>query len=96
MHGAHCGLPLKALVESEPRLLFLTSVRSGAPPLLIHGETRKLVEPRSAGSWQRLDAALFADTLDEFCAVWLHQAFPPPVGEVPSLLLESLARISRT
>ena len=43
-----------------------------------------------AKGWKLLDAALFGDAVTD---AWLHQPFTPPKGEIPSLLLEALARL---
>ena len=43
-----------------------------------------------AKGWKLLDAALFGAATSN---AWVHQPFPPPKGEIPSLLLEALARL---
>ena len=87
-----------ALHAADGRLLASLEVRAGEAPLLLEvGEEAKHAEPTSGGKgWQRLDAAFFGNrsTIDKGGIAWIHQPFPPPVGEVPSLLLEALARVA--
>jgi hypothetical protein len=48
-----------------------------------------------AKGWATLGKALFGDaSCDDVRAAWLHSPQPPPDREVPSLLLEALARIA--
>ena len=94
-HGSGPGsLAGLAYHDADDRNLATLEVRCGAPPLLLRGSERKLVEPKTARGWRRLDRALFGTSPAVSRSVaWLHQPFPPLVGEVPTLLLEALARI---
>ena len=67
-------------------------LRPGAP-LVLCGRPRII---KKANVWLRVDTALFGEGggHEDHCAAWLHRPYPPPMGEMPSLLLEAFARIA--
>ena len=97
--GSDTGSVGVTLHAADGRRLASIEVRAGEAPLLLLevGKEAKHVEPKAGGKgWDRLDAAFFGDrsTTDAGGIAWIHQPFPPAVGEVPSLLLEALGRVA--
>jgi hypothetical protein len=70
-------------------------LKSGVQPkLLLPNDRRMDLGIKTINGWHRLDAALFENQGADGSAAWLHQPFPPLLGELPSLMLEALARIA--
>ena len=89
---ADADAPARVKLSAAARTVATLELRPGAS-LVMNGLTMSITK---AKGWRRVDTALFGagDGLrQQCCAAWLHQPYPPPIGEVPSLLLEAIARL---
>ena len=84
--------PARVKLASDTHTVATLDLRPGAS-LRMDGRAMSITK---AKSWHLVDTALFGDgdgRKQHCCAAWLHQPYPPPIGEVPSLLLEAIARL---